>query len=266
MKWKWKLWGSIICVCCILFSGCAMRTKVSDAEITLHTSYGDREGTYTGELRKGVPDGEGVFVTKNETGETWTYEGAFKEGHISGQGRTKWNNGQYEEGNFENDLLNGEGKVVMSNKIIYEGTFKDGKLNGETKVLKPSGDQVYQGNFEGFYPTDFKDNGYTSKPFEDYARNPENSIGEILKVVGMVTQSVPDDDGTIILRLTTRPEGFGDSVLVVYRPEEGQERILENDIITVFGLYQGLAEYTSLLGAQTQAPQFIGYEVKRKID
>ena len=89
----------------LVLLGCGGPQKVSDKEMTLSLSYGDRSGTYTGEVNKqGVPNGKGKFTTKNSQGEPWFYEGDFKNGHFEGTGRTLWPNDQQEEsGNYSND-------------------------------------------------------------------------------------------------------------------------------------------------------------------
>lgn len=87
----------------VALTGCG--SDDSGEEITLHLSYGDRTGSYTGDLVDGVPDGNGKFVTKNEDGDKWTYEGEFRNGHFEGEGKTTWENGQIEEGTYKNDVV-----------------------------------------------------------------------------------------------------------------------------------------------------------------
>lgn len=54
----------------LMILGCGGPQKVSDKEMTLSLSYGDRSGTYTGEVNEqGVPNGKGKFTTKNSQGE-----------------------------------------------------------------------------------------------------------------------------------------------------------------------------------------------------
>ena len=113
----------------LMILGCGGPQKVSDKEMTLSLSYGDRSGTYTGEVNEqGVPNGKGKFTTKNSQGEPWFYEGDFKNGHFEGTGRTLWPNDQQEEsGNYSNDRLNGQGKTTKNNTVVYEGNFENGK-------------------------------------------------------------------------------------------------------------------------------------------
>ena len=88
---------------CVLFSlvACGGGNK----EITLNLAFGEKTGTYTGDLVDGVPDGKGKFTTTNDSGEEWTYEGSFKNGHFEGEGKTTWKNGQIEIGTYKDDVI-----------------------------------------------------------------------------------------------------------------------------------------------------------------
>ena len=59
--------------------------------------------------------------------------------------------------------------------------------------------------------------------------------------------------------LLTDPAGLGyeyytDTIYVVYYPEEGEDKILEDDIITIWGTSQGDYTYTSTIGASVTLP------------
>ena len=71
---------------------------VENKEVTLSLPYGERTGTYSGDMVEGVPDGHGKFETKNEAGETWTYEGDFSAGVFEGEGKTTWEDGTVQIG------------------------------------------------------------------------------------------------------------------------------------------------------------------------
>ena len=108
--------------------GCGGPQKVSDKQMTLSLSYGERRGVYTGEVNEqGIPNGKGKFTTQNAQGETWFYEGDFKDGHFEGVGCTTWpSNNETKSGTFAGDRLNGQGKSAIGDKIIYEGNFENG--------------------------------------------------------------------------------------------------------------------------------------------
>ena len=92
---------SLILLCVLSLS----LTSCGGKEITLDLSFGSRTGTYSGEMKDGVPDGEGTFKTTNKDGETWTYKGEFKNGHFEGEGETIWESGQKEIGTYKNDEI-----------------------------------------------------------------------------------------------------------------------------------------------------------------
>ena len=82
----------LLLVCCLSLSlaGCGK-------EMTLKLAYGDRTGTYSGDLNEqGLPHGQGKFTSTNAEGEKWTYVGEFKNGHFDGEGKTTWKSGTVE--------------------------------------------------------------------------------------------------------------------------------------------------------------------------
>ena len=112
----------------ITVAGCGGPKTVTNQPTKLHLTYGDRDGTYTGEINdQNIPNGKGSFTSKNSNGEEWTYEGEFKNGHFDGQGKTIWKaSNQSEEGIYSNDKLNGQGKRIYkvgSQSKVYEGNF-----------------------------------------------------------------------------------------------------------------------------------------------
>lgn len=122
-----KKYALLLCtLLAFVVSGCGAKT-VNEKQITLNLAYGDRSGTYTGEVNdKDIPNGKGKFTTKNSSGNVWYYEGQFKDGHFVGKGKVTWATGQIEEGTFDKDRLNGKGiKTYKENgkETKYEGNF-----------------------------------------------------------------------------------------------------------------------------------------------
>lgn len=58
------------------------------------------EGSYSGEVVDGVPNGYGRFDSQNDSGDTWYYEGYFKNGRFDGQGGVYWSDGYSEVGTY----------------------------------------------------------------------------------------------------------------------------------------------------------------------
>lgn len=98
--------------------------------------------------------------------------------------------------------------------------------------------------------------------FEQMARNPENFKGTNVKVTGEVVQALYGTSG-VDLRVNITKEGtyttyYTDTIYVVYYPEAGEDKILEGDIITIYGTSQGDYTYTSTLGASINLPLIYG--------
>lgn len=94
--------------------------------------------------------------------------------------------------------------------------------------------------------------------YKELARNPDKVEGEKVKVTGEVIQTLYDS-GSVDLRVNITKEGsystyYTDTIYVVYYPEEGEDKILEDDIITVWGTSHGDYTYTSTIGASVTLP------------
>ena len=113
-------------------------------------------GTYVGNLKHGLPDGNGHIDFQNGA----TYEGSFREGDITGKGVYKYPNGQIKyEGEYLNGKRHGQGTAYYSNGeiafkgIYYQGNKKDGY--GKESGTNPDG---LKWEFEGEYK-DYMRNG-----------------------------------------------------------------------------------------------------------
>lgn len=104
---------------------------------------------------------------------------------------------------------------------------------------------------------DFKSscNTYT---YEQIARNPEKFKGTNVKLTGEVIQVITGSYSTNlrvnITKTGTYSTYYTDTIYVVYYPESGEDKILEDDIITIYGTSQGDCSYTSVLGATITLP------------
>ena len=94
--------------------------------------------------------------------------------------------------------------------------------------------------------------------FEEIARNPVNFKGTHVKVTGEVVQVIQDSNSTN-LRVNITKKGtystyYTDTIYVVYHQEYGEDKILENDIVTIYGISQGDSSYTTVLGSNITLP------------
>ena len=92
--------------------------------------------------------------------------------------------------------------------------------------------------------------------YESLARNPEKMKGTKVKLTGEVAQ-VSEGMYSNGLRVDITKDEYGwyeDTIYVTYVPEEGEDKILEDDIITIWGTSKGEYSYTSIVGASITIP------------
>lgn len=99
--------------------------------------------------------------------------------------------------------------------------------------------------------------------FKDLARNPSNHEGELFTVTGEVIQVV-DSGSYWELRINITPVTYDDedevlfyedTIYALYSPAEGEDNILEDDVITIYGQCAGEETYTSILGESITLPR-----------
>lgn len=105
--------------------------------------------------------------------------------------------------------------------------------------------------FQNSYKT--KCNRYT---FKDIARNPEKVKGEYAVITGEVVQVLEDgNDVNLRVNITEESWGYTDTVYVTYvRKSVNEDRILEDDIVTIWGTLEGLFSYESTIGKMVTLP------------
>lgn len=96
-------------------------------------------------------------------------------------------------------------------------------------------------------------------PFEDLARNPDNWKGTRLTYTGQVIQvSEPSYGDTVTLRINVTQDEYGwweDTILATVEIPQGNDRILEEDVIVFYGECDGLYTYESVIGSSVSVPK-----------
>lgn len=110
--------------------------------------------------------------------------------------------------------------------------------------------------------------------FKDLSRNPDKHKGEKLKYTGKVIQVQEDehwldDNTTVDLRINVTKDEYGlwdDTIFATVELPKNADRILEDDIITIWGECDGKYSYTSVLGSDVTLPKINieYYSVKSK--
>ena len=125
-------------------------TKADGTVVTENWIYGKKvetltleDGTYTGGVTDGKPDGQGKMEYTNGQ----VYEGEWKNGVRSGQGTHTTSSGNVYVGEWKDDKMEGQGTYTWPNGSSYEGEFADGHFNGQGTKKWEDG-SVYVGEWK----------------------------------------------------------------------------------------------------------------------
>ena len=83
-------------------------------------------GTYEGDWKDGLRDGQGKYTWTNGD----TYTGTWSEDKRHGQGVYVWHDGSKYKGNYSHGIRSGYGIYYYTNGSIYEGTWQDNLKHG----------------------------------------------------------------------------------------------------------------------------------------
>lgn len=98
--------------------------------------------------------------------------------------------------------------------------------------------------------------GYeTGITYDQLARTPDDYKGELVKFTGKVIQ-VLEGDEEIDIRLAV-DKNYDTVLFCAYDPQIVSSRILENDIITIYGVSGGLYSYQSTFGGKITIPSVL---------
>ena len=153
-----------------------------------------------------------------------------------------------------------DGKIIVENKKEIKEAEDKKKAEEEAKKIAEKAIRISIKKAEQ-EEQEFKES-CKKYSFEELARNPEKIEGTNVKINGEVIQALYGND-SVDLRINITKEGtyttyYTDTVYVVYYPEDGEDKILEDDIVTVYGTAQGDYSYTSTIGAKITLPLIYG--------
>lgn len=95
--------------------------------------------------------------------------------------------------------------------------------------------------------------------YEQLARNPDDWQGKPIKLTGQVVQVV--DQKTLRVAITEDKYGLWSDAVIVIRKTE-QPRILEDDIVKIWGLGDGIQRYIAIFGQSVEAPRVAAVAIK----
>ena len=146
--------------------------------------------------------------------------------------------------------------TVEENKLISQSIKKDTIVKKYSRVdLKYSkGKKKSEEEIKNEFIASCQDFSY-----EDIARNPNNYKGKNAKFTGKVIQVQEGLLNSVTLRVEVTQGEYGiwdDTVYVNYKyKDDNESKILEDDIITMYGTIDGLKTYTTILGGEVTIPE-----------
>lgn len=103
-------------------------------------------------------------------------------------------------------------------------------------------------------------NACVSITYDQIARTPDDFVGTPIMITGEVIQVLEGSDNYMEFRLAL-DEYYDDIVYGFYTRKDKELRILENDIVQVWGISSGLITYTSTMGGDITIPSIDGYYI-----
>ena len=95
--------------------------------------------------------------------------------------------------------------------------------------------------------------GYeTGITYEQLARTPDEYEGKLVKFVGKVIQVIEGDD-IVQIRFAVE-ENYDEIIFCEYEKDIVNSRVLEGDLITIYGTSYGLYSYESTMGGKITVP------------
>lgn len=151
--------------------------------------------------------------------------------------------------------------IIIISVIVYAGGSSNNttNVNSNNSLVTSSGElnnTINKEEPQNEISEDEYKNKCDSYNYEDIARNPQNYKDKYMKFTGEVIQT-SEAWGTVTLRINVTKNEYGfweDTVYATYKYSENESKILENDIITVYGICKGDKTYTSVLGSSVTIP------------
>lgn len=148
----------------------------------------------------------------------------------------------------------GDWEITEKATFNSEGT-RQKKCKNCGKVLKEESYELSDSEKESQFKSTCKE--YT---YEEIARNPDDHFLEHAVYTGEVVQVIEGDDGELQFRISITPTSWGgytDTIFVElpeFAAKRLKSRILEDDIVTVWGYNFSTISYETVLGAKMTIP------------
>ena len=153
------------------------------------------------------------------------------------------------------NTLNTDKNILQTDYDTLEGKYNT--LQSDYNELKALYDAETAVTYET--PTDLSEYA-TDITYDNLARTPDDYIGKAVSFKGDVVQLL-EGDGENDLRVAINGD-YDQMVYFVYDPNVIDTRVLEDDTITMYGIYYGIYSYESTMGTTISIPLILGNYVE----
>lgn len=105
-------------------------------------------------------------------------------------------------------------------------------------------------------------NQYKVVSYDEIARDPNALKGQYLTFTGEIVQNIEDENYRVDVT-ETEYGGYTDTILVNYKQSAGAQRLLEGDIIKLYGRSDGFTTYVSVLKQKITIPTITVTHIER---
>lgn len=151
------------------------------------------------------------------------------------------------------------GAIILLIIIIAASSGGESSKTSSKTVVKPTATAVVN-------EADFKASCIKPASYDDLARNPDNYIGKNVAIKGKIIQ-VQENGLNIVYRMNITQESYGgwtDDIYIEYKKKSTNEsRILEDDIVTIYGIDKGIKKYDTTSGSSRSIPYIVAQYVER---
>lgn len=144
--------------------------------------------------------------------------------------------------------------ILLILVLVFFAFLMSGGDDSSSLTIDANGDVILNG--EVITKKDFKKSCSEVK-YEDLARNPDNYKGQNLVFKGEVIQCEQSYGTSYYARVNVtlnEYDYYEDTIYVTFELPEGADKILEEDIVKLYGVCQGSETYTSIFGESITIP------------
>lgn len=144
--------------------------------------------------------------------------------------------------------------ILLVLVVAFFAILMSGGDDSSSLTIDANGDVILNG--EVIAKKDFKKSCSEVK-YEDLTRNPDNYKGQNLMFKGEVIQCEQSYGTSYYARVNVTVDEYGfysDTIYVTFEIPEGEDKILEEDIVKLYGVCQGSETYTSIFGESITIP------------